>query len=175
MNLVNKIWTGKNVDIIKLIEALLESPLISEFQDEDLMKMQNRVSIVNMIFNLSQTYVPVDTGRLKESGHIEYGEDGKFRIVYDCLYSMWVHEIMEYRHASPTKAKFLEDAAYEVQSLVQQGNNVPFTFMFYTDGHRIWLDLDTVDGDTFRLNEYIKSLYINSLRADFNKGVEQGG
>jgi hypothetical protein len=67
VNLVNKIWTGKNVDIIKLIEALLESPLISEFQDEDLMKMQNRVSIVNMIFNLSQTYVPVDTGRLKES------------------------------------------------------------------------------------------------------------
>jgi hypothetical protein len=88
---------------------------------------------------------------------------------------MWVHEIMEYRHATPTKAKFLEDAAYEVQSLVQQGNNVPFTFMFYTDGHRIWLDLDTIDGDTFRLNEYIKNLYINSLRADFNKGVEQGG
>ena len=87
MNPVRKIWTGKQIDIVKLIEALLEFDVgvYEQFEDEDKLEIQNRINIVNMIFNLSQTYVPVDTGRLKESGHIEYGEDGKFRIVYDCL------------------------------------------------------------------------------------------
>lgn len=141
---------------------------------DSLVDTQNKMNITDMIFKLSQKYCPVDTGRLKESGRIEYLDGGGFRIIYDCDYSVYVHEVMEYKHVYPTKSKFLEDAAYEVQALVQQGNEIPFTFVFNTDGKRVWLDIDTVYKDTFRLNEYVKGLYIDSLINNFEEVLKRG-
>lgn len=68
-------------------------------------------------FDLSQRYVPVDTGDLKASGKLEvkvgqattsveitYAGNGR------PFYGVFVHEILDYAHLSPTRAKFLEVA-----------------------------------------------------------------
>lgn len=80
------------------------------------------------VFQLSQTYVPVDTGLLRLSGEIEEvgvgpestgggkfasSSQAYFQIVYTAPYAIYVHEIMGYNHAPPTCAKFLERAARE--------------------------------------------------------------
>lgn len=75
---------------------------------------------VKPIFNKSQEYVPVKTRTLKDSGEVDtqitskgakvtisYGKGGK------PPYAAFVHEIVEYQHASPTRAKFLEEAVNE--------------------------------------------------------------
>ena len=74
------------------------------------------------IFEKSQEYVPVDTGRLKRSGFnrvdkesrsgnvrvlIGYGRYGKPH------YAAFVHEMVHIPHARGTRAKFLEDAVNE--------------------------------------------------------------
>lgn len=69
------------------------------------------------IFDESQRLVPVDTGDLKASGFIEvrktstgataaigYARHGRPN------YAGFVHERLDFRHASPTQAKFLEVA-----------------------------------------------------------------
>lgn len=75
---------------------------------------------VQPIFDKSQVYVPKDTHALAESGHVEavrtsagtkvvvsYGKGGK------PFYAVYVHEILEYAHQSPTRAKYLEAAVNE--------------------------------------------------------------
>ena len=122
------------------------------------------IYIANLIFNLSQTYCPVDTGTLKRSGHLEKGSDNVIRIVYDCPYATVVHESIDDAHIYPTRAKFLEDAAYEVLNFMHTGNELPFTFRFFKDStNGIWLDINTIDKDVFRLNEFIKNMYIDTL------------
>ncbi len=72
------------------------------------------------IFDKSQEYVPIDTGKLKRSGFIEvrktargaqaaigYGRFGRPN------YAALVHERLDFRHKSPTRAKFLEAAVNE--------------------------------------------------------------
>lgn len=68
------------------------------------------------VFAVSQLEVPVDTGALRSSGFITqpfvFGNQVAISIVYGqaaAPYALWVHEIMEYYHEPPTKAKFLED------------------------------------------------------------------
>lgn len=68
------------------------------------------------VFEVSQLEVPVDTGALRSSGFITqpfvFGNQVAISIVYGqaaAPYALWVHEIMEYYHEPPTKAKFLED------------------------------------------------------------------
>jgi hypothetical protein len=68
------------------------------------------------VFEASQLEVPVDTGALRSSGFITqpyvFGNQVAISIVYGqaaAPYALWVHEIMEYYHEPPTKAKFLED------------------------------------------------------------------
>jgi hypothetical protein len=71
-------------------------------------------------FDKSQIYVPVDRGVLKRSGFIEtrkraggvtaeigYGRYGR------PTYAAIVHERLDFRHAPPTQAKFLERAITE--------------------------------------------------------------
>ncbi len=71
-------------------------------------------------FDKSQVYVPVDTGDLKRSGFIEtrktaggtaaaigYGRFGR------PTYAGIVHERLDFVHAPPTRAKFLEAAINE--------------------------------------------------------------
>lgn len=71
-------------------------------------------------FELSQYYVPVDTGALKRSGELvskTVRGKGVAEIVYARSgrphYAMFVHEIMSYGHTPPTRAKFLESAIKE--------------------------------------------------------------
>lgn len=60
----------------------------------------------------SQELVPVDTGELKESGHVEV--QGKTAaVVYDAPHALWVHERLDQHHEPPTQAKFLEQPAKE--------------------------------------------------------------
>lgn len=73
-------------------------------------------------FELSQTYVPVETGDLKRSGVIEMRLRGR-RKEHVCeigygrsgqpFYAVFVHENMEMGHLPPTSAKFLLRALIE--------------------------------------------------------------
>jgi len=72
------------------------------------------------IYNLSQEYVPIDTGALKESAFIETreGVNGpKVVIGYakggTPWYAAYVHENLEMKHAKGKYAKFLERAVNE--------------------------------------------------------------
>lgn len=119
----------------------------------DLIRNKDGYTIASAIWALSQYYCPVDTGILKKSGHIERGTDGAWRVVYDAPYAMWVHEIIYFSHMAPTRAKFLEYAAYDVLNLVSKGNEPAFTFEFFQDGtNGIWIDINTVDSKQFQDN-----------------------
>lgn len=78
------------------------------------------VKALEPTFELSQHYVPVDTGALKRSGELvskKVRGRGVAEIVYarggQPHYAMFVHEIMTYGHTPPTRAKFLESAIKE--------------------------------------------------------------
>jgi hypothetical protein len=71
-------------------------------------------------FELSQKYVPVDTGELKASGYLEIDERSRFpRVVMgygkngDPSYAALVHEKVELNHKSPTRSKYLLTALEE--------------------------------------------------------------
>lgn len=77
-------------------------------------------------FELSQEYVPKDTGALATSGYLRivafrgkptveigYGSSGSPD------YAAVVHENLEWRHKAPTQAKYLEAALNETAALVQ--------------------------------------------------------
>ncbi len=72
------------------------------------------------IFDKSQLYVPVDTGDLKRSAFIEVrkGASGLSAAIGYARYgrpnyAALVHERLDFRHAPPTRAKFLEGAVNE--------------------------------------------------------------
>lgn len=74
----------------------------------------------NEAFAKSQRVVPVDTGSLRASGHVVppvYSDTGAvIEIAYGGVaapYAGIVHEDMEARHDSPTKAKYLEGPVEE--------------------------------------------------------------
>lgn len=73
-------------------------------------------AIATEAFLLSQYYCPVDTGRLKNSGRIEYNDDGTCRIVYDCPYAWYVETFTWRNYGSyPTRPAFLKEAIEEVK------------------------------------------------------------
>lgn len=83
------------------------------YQDsDDSAKFENAA---RMIFKLSQKWVPVKTGRLKKSAALEF-IGGTWQISYQTPYAVFVHELMGNKHAPPTQAKYLEEAAYYVNS-----------------------------------------------------------
>lgn len=144
-------------------------------QNSKVISLYDTVTVANWILNLSKTYCPVDTGRLKESGHIEQGEDGVVRVVYDCPYATWVHEITGFYHKPPTRSKFLEDAAYDIFAYFQRQGYEPFTFEMHTDStNGIWLDINSISYDVFRANEEAKMMYLQGLINNF-EGVIQNG
>lgn len=73
------------------------------------------------IYDLSQQYVPVDTGDLKASGflEVENTRSGAVRVAIgygrygNPWYAALVHERTDFRHAKGKKAKFLESAVKE--------------------------------------------------------------
>lgn len=85
------------------------------------------VEALQPTFEKSQRYVPEDTSRLKKSGYLEvrqraegavaemgYGRGG------NPPYTVFVHERMELKHKSPTRAKFLQAAIQEDSSAIAQ-------------------------------------------------------
>lgn len=72
------------------------------------------------IYDLSQYYVPVDTGALKNSGRLEATGDGfdqVVRVSYNTEYAIYVHEILTNFHEPPTSAKYLQRAIDEVYNM----------------------------------------------------------
>ena len=74
------------------------------------------------IYDKSQQYCPVDTGKLKESGYIEVRQKGdriEGEVGYgkrgNPFYAPYVHEMVDLYHEPPTQAKFLERAVNEHQ------------------------------------------------------------
>lgn len=71
----------------------------------------------NYVMSLSQLEVPVRTGTLKRSGKVSLpykeGDDVVCDLSYGSpgaeSYAFIVHENLHYRHAAPTKARFLAD------------------------------------------------------------------
>lgn len=83
-------------------------------------------------FDLSQKYVPRDTGALADSGFLKKDTVSKFpRVVLGYgtggapHYAILVHELLHLKHASPTRAKFLlsalEEDAGNIQKRIVQG------------------------------------------------------
>jgi len=72
----------------------------------------------NVILKKSQIYVPVESGDLKKSGHVEVegkGMGAKATVVYDADYAVFVHEDLEAKHTPPTCAKYVERAVRETR------------------------------------------------------------
>lgn len=76
----------------------------------------------DMVLVRSQTYVPVDTAKLKKSGRKEKEYRTKtqfrYRVVYGgpgAPYAMIVHEMPDVVHAPPTCYKYLERATRELK------------------------------------------------------------
>lgn len=74
-------------------------------------------------YALSQKYVPIEFGDLKKSGRVGRFTAGssryEWRVTYGgpgVPYATYVHEILRYRHAPPTKARFLADSVTELRS-----------------------------------------------------------
>lgn len=73
------------------------------------------------ILKTAKRYVPVDTGRLRDSGYKKVEKTTtaiKCRIGFNTAYAVYVHEDLSKQHMAPTQAKFLERAVAEVRKLV---------------------------------------------------------
>lgn len=78
-------------------------------------------------FEKSQKYCPVDTGDLKKSGYLEVRKQGRkiqSEIGYGKgnrpFYAVFVHEMLNYKHKAPTRAKFLQAALQEDAHLISR-------------------------------------------------------
>jgi hypothetical protein len=81
----------------------------------------------NMIFAKAMILTPIDTGALRGSGGVSAPINTPQGIGVDIFfggpaapYALYVHEIMYYKHNSPTQAKFLEQPFMERLPAIQQ-------------------------------------------------------
>lgn len=81
----------------------------------------------NMIFAKAMILTPIDTGALRGSGGVSAPMNTPQGIGVDIFfggpaapYALYVHEIMYYKHNSPTQAKFLEQPFMERLPVIQQ-------------------------------------------------------
>ena len=65
---------------------------------------------MRQVLQLAKEKVPVDTGRLRDSGHLEETRDGAWA-VFDAPYALYVHE-MDLHHERGER-KYLENALME--------------------------------------------------------------
>lgn len=73
---------------------------------------------VDMVFDRSQKYVPVDTAELKRSAKKEVKGKGistQGKVSYNAPHAYIVHERTEVAHRAPTCAKYLERAVRELR------------------------------------------------------------
>lgn len=69
--------------------------------------------VVDEIYRLAKLYAPIKTGFLRENIVINKINSRLYEIKSLASYSIYVHEMIFNRHERPTRAKYLEDAAYE--------------------------------------------------------------
>ena len=117
---------------------------IGELGDQMTPIVNNSINkTISQIFVQSQNLVPVDTGALKASGHvntetephsIEYGggdyftgESGRGNVVD---YAVVVHEDMSVGHAPPTQAKYLELPLVQNQKVLMDNIRTSITQFF---------------------------------------------
>lgn len=132
--------------------------------------------IARLIYEKSQSLVPVDTGYLKKSGKIVNTGNNRFEIKYTAPYASFVHEIIGLSHKYPTQSKYLEDAAYSVASEIffeMNLSTIPFKFHMETsnvDG--ITLIIDEIDNDVV---SYYKTVIENTMKESYKGSLKTYG
>lgn len=113
--------------------------------------------IAKRIYECSQVYVPVDTGRLKASGKI-VEQGGLWRVEYTEPYAIFVHEVWYLTHKAPTRYLYLEDAAYQVLAEIsaETGDITP-AFTFH-------LEMDTIIGVKLYIDSISMDEFVNWVR-----------
>ena len=127
---------GDQAAYIKGINTQLNN-IISNFQSVvDALQEQAPEVLIEALqpaFDLSQEYVPVDTGDLKASGFLREVKDNRnptvaigYASAGNPSYAAFVHERVDINHAAPTRSKYLLAALEEKEEEVQQGIIIGF-------------------------------------------------
>ena len=116
------------------------------------------IFIAMLILKKSQDYVPVDTGNLRDSVYLEELGEDKWRILYDTPYAAVQHEDIDFQHMEPGRAKYLEDAAFEILNLIQDNGDPPlFTFQITFPGNgTVALEINTINKIEFMMKRNIR-------------------
>lgn len=70
--------------------------------------------LAEMILARAKYYCPVNTGRLRDSGHIVENADGSCDIIFDTDYALYQHEASWLNHKLPQSSHFLDRAINEI-------------------------------------------------------------
>lgn len=157
-----KVYESKEYDDLDLTETIKDAPNnISEEEKENirdelggLYSQYGIKYIADLILRIAKSYTPVDTGALRDSGRVELDESSNTaKVIFGegLNYAVYVHEIMDNRHYSG-RAKYLEDAAYQVINTSQVGNTPLFTFDISLDGDLVVCNINSIDEESFMFN-----------------------
>ena len=123
-----------------------------------------------IIYQNSQLVVPYDTGRLLDSGFVEYF--GDYAVIgYETDYACFVHEIKENVHARG-KAKFLEDCA--VDYIKSTHTNLSLKITLNKLGVYLYITTQEKAHDFGGLELNSRSHLINEFNS-FVSALQQGG
>jgi hypothetical protein len=117
--------------------------------------IQDVTTIGALIMKRAIKYTPVKTGELRKSIYIKNIGSG-VAIGYSKDYAIYVHEIGFYYHKSPTKYKFLEDAAFEVAL----ETNTPYRISISYDPLEVYVNVPNLGADlvTIKAREKVNRL-----------------
>ena len=117
--------------------------------------IQDVTTIGALIMKRAIEYTPVKTGELRKSIYIKNIGSG-VAIGYSKDYAIYVHEIGFYYHESPTKYKFLEDAAFEVAL----ETNTPYRISISYDPLEVYVNVPNLGADlvTIKAREKVNRL-----------------
>ena len=141
-----------NINFIQMMQEFQQGLDVSRFAGDIRQRPDwlNRY-IAESIFELSQQWCPVDTGRLKNSGEIFKNSIGTYSIRYSTPYAVYVHEIEENRHIAPTRSHWLEDAAYNILNRFET-QGLSFTFEMDLNENNVTLNIDALGQSDFDFN-----------------------
>lgn len=117
--------------------------------------IQDVTTIGALIMKRAIEYTPIKTGELRKSIYIKNIGSG-IAIGYSKDYAIYVHEIGFYYHESPTKYKFLEDAAFEVAL----ETNTPYRISISYDPLEVYVNVPNLGADlvTIKAREKVNRL-----------------
>lgn len=102
-------------EIISNLDNKIDSKIDDNIENSEQHQME--LEVAKYILTLARKYAPVKTGYMRDHIIILDDADG-VSIASFAPYSIYVHEILGKYHKEPTKAKFLEDAAYEIYNIL---------------------------------------------------------